>query len=1783
MSLQRKQRFWSLLALLLALGFCVNGTSVYADNAAVLYPPNGLSLKTDLTTSGILTIEIENTEPPTLSETSHYTAAYQLAGASNTVPKLTVENAIYYDFKNGKLDGFITVDQQHHDQIKALVQIRKSGVYRQHQLYTLSIPIRNTRTEKNTGAPEVLYLKSMKLKIDIGQCPSLSPEELLKARSFAESVEPNAGLPEKSQLINPNIDPSFSVLKPADNIFNFDRYSEWSKLIKIALQGGKVYKYPIKQAGLYKVSAADLRTNENIRECRFFLEGKELNPYFIDRDHVLIQIPEFDNMQIGQQCLWAIIPPEELKTAYPPLRPVDPYTPPTRLVTDETTPSAVSQLVLSTPFERLNGYHPRLIPNSNVTRWYWDAVTTNKSTEFSFDLPKTFSPESETSITMQIYGQAPDPLSESARLSISVNGTFVINKTISASNKLSEISIPDNLLHAGSNKVVMRLYFHVEPVNKSDYLVQKLVFNWRQSLADPVAFAKDDLTFELPQKQTTFSTNRVDNEDLLMATTRQPFQIFKPLVTTETLLFDIGAKTNNSYRLYCDNYLSMPQPVQVNDFSQFDIDNGFDTIYIAPKSFRSVLSLLADHRAKQGSHILIVDTETVFDHFSYGIKSPDGIRSFLMWAFYRLPAPKLQNVLLVGEASDYKLPDHDLTNLDPMQDMLPVWNGPRSTSPRGDFEYSQLTGNDPIADICVGRIPVKTTDELSAVIEKIFAYENAPLGTWNLDSVFTYDDNDEFPKIINEVLKVGSVPFESIVKIPQADFYYLPNAKVTYRKRAYGATEHLLKTFDVGSAVMNFFGHGGPNLWTHERMLHLSDVASLSNAPRLPLVTCSSCDTAWIDYPIQPVQTSLGEKLITNPNGGAIGVFAPVSGASPYEHQNLMAQLSIALWKYNVKKLGQLAMVARNLYYVQTNTSSLIQQYVLLGDPALELNIPEPCYDEDVFSISPHVVTSDTTVTVTVKSKLDFSNLTRIHVTTNDGSLIKNVTFPRIPGQHEFELTLPPMPAGHHGVTLLQYGQQNELLRTYVSPITAETPYVTMHCIENGKPVDVVICEPDKETSVSLRIQNISSLPLSGTLQVSKTMTGTTLSELFHKDITLDPWTSQYLTFYLTVPTDGELLFYLALPDSQVSPDHSLNVPFLTKKRAGAPVIVLPTETGLINTLPENPDTKSLVKVRFPLVNIGDQDLTSCSLTITDENMKTLCTTETISRIRADEIIYRNIALNTPLHQGTNLLSVEIFTDSGMVSKVPLPIDVHKDAYPYILPGSIRLISQTGQYLTNETVFVYARVRNRGDQPISNVRVELLKGDPLNGTVRYTNNDKHLVAIPTLKPNETKSVLFRWEDCVANGSDDYYLILNRPANATEAIILPEDSWTTLPRFACQPLGDFKIDSVSVDPYFTRPGQPFAVNAKLSFDGLMSHKDINLGISLYNIATDEHAALASIPFSIEQPTTHAIVSKILYADINHPRVYVNVNADREIAESNPGNNAASLPLNLLLKSTDFSTTDPKVLSLTKHFKSFDSENAELVPGFGFQLRDIFTSSTGMIEVTQDLVSDGNIETSSALYHYDKEDSKWLVLPWIARAWPSENAGELTFHIPISTPDDIMLYEAKALVFASQNEGGKPSGSFLAKITSDSQYLRFDPSQTATVGKDSWITLGQTKLNNGYFNPTFKQVGDSTAYIKAFELKPLQATLTSPAIEFDQPESLQVEATFDFTQKDISMQYRCGAIVGKTINWAPWQNIEISDTINLPQDKLLLQIRILLTKSYESSNKFLENVILRNVTQ
>ncbi|MCX7767142.1 MAG: C25 family cysteine peptidase, partial [Candidatus Sumerlaeia bacterium] len=420
-------------------------------------------------------------------------------------------------------------------------------------------------------------------------------------------------------------------------------------------------------------------------------------------------------------------------------------------------------------------------------------------------------------------------------------------------------------------------------------------------------------------------------------------------------------KKENKYYIITSQGANIPRFMQLSKpLRLLENNNGADYLIITHPRFTTHLKPLIDEREKAGLRVFVAEIDDVYDNFSYGCKESYAIKNFIKYVYYKWNPPRLGYVLLVGEASDIQ-GDPTVYGPEIQEDLIPVYNTEQpETFARADNQYTTITGK-LIPDIPIGRFSVNTIEELKTCIEKTLRYpkEQATYGRWRERFLFITDDEPEFSVIAEYLIQVGLPEYLLPQRIYQQEFDYTNFYRVFQRKKSPDATRAIINALNDGVVIYNFFGHGGPNIWTSERLFHVfEDLPMLNNANRLTFLTASSCDTAWLDFPTAPVKSSMGELLLKTPDKGCIGIFAPTTGATPSDHKRLMTHFFTSLFNFNYRRFGEVITATKLLYAMEDSNQQVLDQFVLLGDPYVSFNFDIPEFKE--LHIEPEIINAKT-------------------------------------------------------------------------------------------------------------------------------------------------------------------------------------------------------------------------------------------------------------------------------------------------------------------------------------------------------------------------------------------------------------------------------------------------------------------------------------------------------------------------------------------------------------------------------------------------------------------------------------------------------------------------------------------------------------------------------------------------------------------------------------------------------------------------------------------------------
>jgi hypothetical protein len=370
-------------------------------------------------------------------------------------------------------------------------------------------------------------------------------------------------------------------------------------------------------------------------------------------------------------------------------------------------------------------------------------------------------------------------------------------------------------------------------------------------------------------------------------------------------------------------------------------DEGADLVIVAYDEFVEPLAPLVEYRKAQGLRVRVVPVSAIYDEFSGGVFTPVAIQDFLAYAYREWPAPAPAFVLLVGDAS-YDFRDYLGTGA---PCFVPTYEVPTAGSipTATDHWFACVGGDDHVPDLAIGRFPVRSPEEVRAVVAKTIAYETAAEGDWQKRALLVadHDGADTEPGRYETICRglqqsMGQSGLTAeLAALREVDPALPSNERADLIRAQF--TPQVLRAFGEGTALIEFQGHGNEQFWSRQKVLALSDVANLEPNPALPICIDISCFTGWFDKPDLPGGHCLAEALILAPGAGAVACIAP----SRLGGLNLDAQLIPALLSSQDRPLGEVLRNARRSFVTAQASAAwdAVENYNLLGDPTLRVRL----------------------------------------------------------------------------------------------------------------------------------------------------------------------------------------------------------------------------------------------------------------------------------------------------------------------------------------------------------------------------------------------------------------------------------------------------------------------------------------------------------------------------------------------------------------------------------------------------------------------------------------------------------------------------------------------------------------------------------------------------------------------------------------------------------------------------------------------------------------------------
>lgn len=367
-----------------------------------------------------------------------------------------------------------------------------------------------------------------------------------------------------------------------------------------------------------------------------------------------------------------------------------------------------------------------------------------------------------------------------------------------------------------------------------------------------------------------------------------------------------------------------------------------DMLIISHPDFLEQSQKLSEiHLEDEGLVSTVVNIMEVYNEFGGGSPDATAIRDFVRMLYHRTNGD-MRYLLLFGDASyDYKNRIHDNSNF------VPTYQSKNSLTQTGSYvsddffgllEHNEGFNMNGGVDVGIGRFPVRTKEEAEAMVEKVRSYLSKNIEVmheWRNEILFVADDQDnnlhlDQAESLSKVVDTS----RNILNIKKLYLDNYQQLSVPGGHRYPQANASLINQIEKGLLIVNYTGHGGVNGLTDEKVFPVNDIIGLSNYTKLPLFITATCEFSRFD---DPHFESAGEKLILNPNGGAVALMTTTRLAWAHSNFALNKKLYEAMFSSNSPQLPRLGDVMRAS---KNPPSSSVYNFVLLGDPALRLVSP---------------------------------------------------------------------------------------------------------------------------------------------------------------------------------------------------------------------------------------------------------------------------------------------------------------------------------------------------------------------------------------------------------------------------------------------------------------------------------------------------------------------------------------------------------------------------------------------------------------------------------------------------------------------------------------------------------------------------------------------------------------------------------------------------------------------------------------------------------------------------
>ncbi len=190
-------------------------------------------------------------------------------------------------------------------------------------------------------------------------------------------------------------------------------------------------------------------------------------------------------------------------------------------------------------------------------------------------------------------------------------------------------------------------------------------------------------------------------------------------------------------------------------------------------------------------------------------------------------------------------------------------------------DTAYVAGKDGLPKMSIGRWPVRTTEELKAVVNKTLEWKSSGQSSVH-SALYIADKNDGGNKFDTQMDQMSAL-FEN-KGWSNSKKVYLPEMIISHEGDENAAVTEardvILTELGAGASVTMFSGHSSPFGWSFKGLLRYNDISTINNTGATTLVLPLACYTTYVD---SPKTNTLAHQLVAAGENGAVAVFGAVT------------------------------------------------------------------------------------------------------------------------------------------------------------------------------------------------------------------------------------------------------------------------------------------------------------------------------------------------------------------------------------------------------------------------------------------------------------------------------------------------------------------------------------------------------------------------------------------------------------------------------------------------------------------------------------------------------------------------------------------------------------------------------------------------------------------------------------------------------------------------------------------------------------------------------------------